>query len=87
MTSLRCLLQLGAFFGDDRAFHRTDLQTNATVNAGGKVNPIPIGALCIFTGSRMDAGNRTGIDAVGNAFAGIRNDRVRHRVLSEVISF
>jgi len=35
----------------------------------------------------MDAGNGAGIYAVGNAFADIRNDRMRHSVLSKSCGF
>ena len=75
-------MQARAFFGDDRPFYRTDLQTNAAINAGCKVNPVPISAFSIFTRTGMYAGNRAGIYAVGNAFADICNDRMRHSVFS-----
>jgi hypothetical protein len=72
------LLQIGAFFGENSAFYRANLETNATINAGGKVNPVPIRAFCIFAGTRMNAGDGTGINAIGNAFAGISDNRMGH---------
>jgi hypothetical protein len=84
---LWCFLQPRAFFGDDRPLHRTDLQTNAAINAGCKVNPVPIGAFGIFARAGMDAGNGAGIYAVGNAFADVCNDRMRHSILSKSCGF
>lgn len=78
---LGCFLQIGAFIRHDRAFHRTNLETNTAINANGKVNPIPISAFEVFGAARMDASNRTGIDAIGNTFASIRDNGMRHSVL------
>jgi len=38
-------LQVGTFFCHNRAFHRANLQTNATVDTSCKINPVPI---CTF---------------------------------------
>ena len=56
------------------------MQANAAVNAGGKVNPVPVCSFGIFAGTGVDAGNRTGIHTIGNAFAGISNNRMGHRL-------
>lgn len=80
-------LQVWTFFGHDRAFNRANLQADAAVNASSKVNPVPIGTFHIFARTRVDASNRAGINAVSNAFTGIRNDRVRHRVLPKSFGF
>jgi hypothetical protein len=74
-------LQIRAFFGQDRAFNRTDLETDPAINTGREINPVPICAFCIFARPFMNAGNWTSIDAIGNAFADICNDRMRHSVL------
>jgi hypothetical protein len=71
-------LQIGAFFGNDRAFDGTNLETNAAVDAGGEVDPVPVGAFGIFAGALVDAGDWAGIYAVGNAFAGVGENRVCH---------
>jgi len=71
-------LEIGPLFWDDRPFHGANLETNATVDTGGKVNPIPVGALTIFAGSFVDTGHRTSINAVGNALAGVGYDCVGH---------
>lgn len=75
---LWCFLQVRAFFGDDRPFHRTDLQTNSTVNAGCKVNPVPVSSLDIFARSGVNAGDGARINAIGNAFTGIGENRMGH---------
>jgi hypothetical protein len=72
------LLQFGTFVWDDRIFDWTHLQTNAAVNAGIEVNPKPICAFDVFAGAGMNASNWTSADAIGNSFADICNDSVRH---------
>jgi hypothetical protein len=72
-------LEIGALFRQDGTLYRTDLETNATVNAGRKINPIPIRTNAIFTRAFINAGYRAGANAVSNPFANIRDDRVRHR--------
>jgi hypothetical protein len=74
-------LQVGAFFGNDRAFDGANLQADATVDAGGKVDPIPVGSFGVFTGTGMDAGNGASVYAVGNAFANVGHNRMWHGVL------
>jgi hypothetical protein len=59
-------------------FYRTDLQANAAVNAGGKVNPVPVCTLLVFAGAFVDAGDWAGIYAVGNPFTDVRYDGVWH---------
>lgn len=72
-------MQFWSFFGHDRPFNRADLQTNATVDAGGEVDPIPIGAFGVFARPFVNAGNRAGIDAISDPFTDIGNDRMRHK--------
>jgi len=76
----RRFLQLRTFLWHDRTLHRTDLQTNPAINAGGKINPVPSISRNIRTRSRMNAGNGTGIHAIGNAFAGVCNNGMWHRI-------
>jgi hypothetical protein len=54
------------------------LQANAAVDAGVKIDPIPIGSLLILTRTGMDAGDRTGSDAIGHTFASFGNNRMGH---------
>jgi hypothetical protein len=75
---LRRALQIRAFFGEDCPFDGTDLQANATVNTGRKVDPEPIGAFGVFTGTGMNTGDRTGIHAISNAFTNVGNNRMGH---------
>ncbi len=75
-------MQVRALFRDDRPFDGTDLQADTTVDAGGKVDPVPICTFGIFAGTRVDAGNRAGVNAIGNAFAYVGNNCMGHRVLS-----
>jgi hypothetical protein len=77
-TLLRSGLQIRAFFGDDRAFHRTHLEADTAINAGREVDPIPIGAFSVFARTKMNTGDRTGIDAIGNAFTGVCDNRMGH---------
>lgn len=79
---LRRILQIGSFFRHDRPFYRADLQANAAINAGSKVNPVPVCPFFVFAWPFMDASNRAGINAIGNALAGIGQNRMRHSVLS-----
>jgi hypothetical protein len=72
------LLQFGPFICDDRIFDRTHLQTNATVYAGIKINPIPIGSFDVFAGAGVNASHRTSAYTISNSLANIRNDSVRH---------
>jgi len=65
-------------FGEDRPFHRTDLQANPTVDTGRKINPVPVCALLVFTGAFVDAGDRAGIYTVGHPFTDVRYDGMRH---------
>jgi hypothetical protein len=75
------LLQLGPLFCQNCPFHWAHLDADATVNTGCKINPVPISPLDIFAGTFVDTSNGTGINAIGDAFAGICNYRVWHSVL------
>ena len=78
---LRRILQVRHFLRQNGSFHRTDLQTNAAINAGGKINPVPIRSLGIFPRPLVNASHWAGIYAIGNAFADIRDNRMRHSSL------
>jgi hypothetical protein len=54
------------------------LQANPTVDAGGKIDPVPVGAFSIFARPFMDTGNWASVHAVSDAFAGICNNRMWH---------
>jgi hypothetical protein len=76
------LLQFRTFFCHDRTFDGTDLEANAAINAGGKINPIPVSAFGIFSWPFVDAGYGTGIYTICNAFTNFRHDRMCHCVFS-----
>lgn len=71
-------LQIWSFFWNNRVLHWADLQANATVYAGGKVNPVPVITLNVFTRARVNASYRASIYAISNAFANISNNRMWH---------
>ena len=73
-----CFLEVGAFFGENGSLDRTNLQTDPTVDAGIKVDPIKICPLFVFPLSLVDAGHRTGINTIRDPFANIGHDRVGH---------
>jgi hypothetical protein len=79
-------LKFWLLFWQDRTFYRTDLEADTTVDAGRKIDPIPTCALSIFAWSHIDAGNRAGVYAVGNAFADIGDDGMRHGESLESLS-
>jgi hypothetical protein len=79
---LRSLLEFRSFFGDNRPFYRANLDTDAAINTSGKINPIPIGPLNIFSRTLMNAGDGTGIDTIGDAFAGVGYYGMWHSVPS-----
>ena len=79
--ALRGILQVRHLLWQNSPFHRTDLQTNAAINAGGKINPIPIRSLGIFPRPFVNASHWAGIYAIGNTFADIRDNRMRHSSL------
>ncbi|PHJ94416.1 hypothetical protein VF04_22535 [Nostoc linckia z7] len=54
------------------------METYTTVNASGKVNPVPIGSLNIFPWPFMNASYRTGTYAVSYTFTDFCNNCVRH---------
>jgi hypothetical protein len=78
MELLRGLLQFGPFVWHDRPFHRANLQADAAVNAGGEVDPVPVGAFDVFAGAGVDAGNGASVYTVGYALAGLGDDRMGH---------
>jgi hypothetical protein len=61
------------------------LETYTTVDASGKVNPVPISSLGIFAWAIMNTSYWTGIYAVSNAFTDFCNNCVRH-VLDSLFS-
>ena len=52
------------------------MEADAAVNAGRKVNPVPIRAFAVFARTGVNAGDGTGIDTIGNTFAGLGHNRV-----------
>jgi hypothetical protein len=79
------LLEFGTLFGHNCTLYRTDLKTNAAVDAGRKINPVPIGSFRIFSWPFMDTGYRASIDAIRNAFANIGHYRMSHCVFLPLI--
>jgi hypothetical protein len=77
-------LQVGAFFCNDSPFDWTNLKANAAVDAGGKVNPIPIGSFSVFTWAIVNTGYWAGIHTVCDAFAHIRHNCMSHWLFSLV---
>jgi hypothetical protein len=75
-------LQIGAFFGQNRAFYGANLEANSAIDAGGEVDPVPVCAFGVFARAGMNASNGASIDAIGNAFAGIGNNGVGHGFFS-----
>jgi hypothetical protein len=86
-VSLGRILQVRSLFGHDRAFDGADLKTDATVNAGGKINPVPVRTFRVFPRTFVDAGNWASVYTIGNAFASIGHDRMRHKGLVLGFSF
>jgi len=80
---LGSFLQIRAFFGHNRPCNRANLEANATINAGGKINPVPIGALHILARTGMDASDWASIDTIGNAFANFSNNCMRHSSIED----
>ena len=72
------LLQVWTFFCNDRAFNRTNLHANSTVDAGVEIDPIKVCSLLVFAIALIDAGHWASVDAIGDAFAHISNDAVSH---------
>jgi len=60
------------------------LDADATVNTGGKVNPVPVSTLDIFARTFVDTSNRAGINAISDAFAGISNNSMGHCSLKDL---
>ena len=73
------MLKLRLFLWQNCTLYWTDLKANAAVNAGGKIDPVPAGSLSVFSRSFVDAGNGTGINTVGDAFANVSHNGMRHR--------
>jgi hypothetical protein len=71
-------LQIRALLRQNRPFHRANLETNAAVNTGGKINPVPISALGVFARTLINAGDGTSGDAIGNALADVGDNGMGH---------
>jgi hypothetical protein len=76
------LLKIRLFLRQNSSLYRADLKTDAAVNAGGKVDPVPVGTLGVFAGAFVDAGNGASLNAVGNPFTDVRNNGVGHSLSS-----
>ena len=72
------LLKVRALLGQDGAFHRAHLKTDATVDAGVEIDPVKVGSLFVFSLTLINAGHGAGIHTVGNALADIGDNRVGH---------
>ena len=71
-------LEIRPLFRHDRSLNRADLHADATVDADIKVDPVVISSLFVFPGTLVDACDRACINAVGDAFADVRDDGVWH---------
>jgi hypothetical protein len=78
----RRFLQIRALFCQDCAVNRANLKTDTAVNTGCKINPVPTGALGVFTGTIMDTAHGASIDTVCNALADIGDNGMSHDFLS-----
>jgi hypothetical protein len=76
-------LKLGALLRQDGSLHRAHLQADAAVDAGVEVNPVEARPLAVGPLPGVDAGHRAGIDAIGDAFADVGDDRMGHRCGAE----
>lgn len=77
-TLLRRFLQFGLFFWQDCTLYRADLNADTAVDAGVKIDPVPVSTFLVFTGAFVNTGNRTSVYAVGNALADVGNNGVGH---------
>ena len=80
-VGLGSALEIRAFFSKNCTLHRTDLQTDAAVDAGIEINPVELGTFLVAALACLDAGDRTRIKAIGDAFADIGHDCVGHGAL------
>jgi hypothetical protein len=77
-------LQVGFFFRQNGSLNGADLQANATVNAGGKIDPVPVSALGVFARAFVNTGDGAGINTVCDAFANVSHNGVGHNISSMV---
>ena len=71
-------LELRSFLGQDGALNRTDLKTDAAIDARVEIDPVEVRAFAVLALPLVDAGNRAGINAVSDSLAHVRNNGVRH---------
>jgi hypothetical protein len=71
-------LQVRPLFGHDRVLHGANLQADAAINAGRKINPVEVGAFGVLGITRVNASDGASIHTVGNTFTSICNDGMRH---------
>ena len=69
----------GPLLGEDRAFHRADLQTDPAINAGVEIDAVVLQTLLIAAGPGMDAGHRAGLNTIGHTHADLGDDAVGHQ--------
>ena len=72
-------LQICTFLRNNCTIDWTNLKANPAINASIKINPVEIGPFFIFALSRLNAGNRTGINTVSNSLTDVSDDCVCHR--------
>ena len=71
-------LKIWPLFGQNRPFNGTDLQADPAIDAGVEIDHVEISAFGVFAVALVDTGHWAGINAIGDAFAHLRNDGVRH---------
>ena len=81
------LLQIRFLLRQDCALNGANLQTDSAINAGVEIDPEESSALGVGTLARMDAGHRTGVDAICHPLADIGDDRVSHAATDSVAGF
>ena len=83
-SELRCerlsagFLKIWPLFGQDRAFNGAHLYADPAIDTGVEIDHVKIGALAVFTAALVDTGHWACINAIGDAFAHLRNDGVGH---------
>ena len=71
-------LKIRPLFSENRSLDRAHLQTDPTIDAGVEIDPVELSSFLVATLAGLDAGDGTGIEAIGDAFADIGHDRMGH---------
>jgi hypothetical protein len=75
------LLQIRAFFRQDRPLNRTHLQADAAIDAGVEINPVEVRSLAVRPFARVNAGHGARVNAISDAFTDVGDDRMSHGAL------